>query len=266
MVIWITIMILILILADAALLEPNLFMIKKYQIPLEVKQNIRIIHISDTHFHKHFIKSRLLRLIIKINRYQPDFIIFTGDLMDHYEKSKRLRYELPPYLKALRAKVAKIAIYGNHDIGGGAKYVYADIMKEGGFHVLCNESIVYPQYGLAFFGIDDALAGYEDITVTQARLQPIQILLAHEPDLIDRLEMQHITLMMSGHTHGGQICLPFLTQMRLPKGGKHYRKGIYRIKNTILSVNSGIGTTLLPLRFACPSQIILYDFIVPTNQ
>lgn len=259
MILCIAAAVLILLIIDAALIEPHRLIVKKHDIYVDVKQAIRIIHISDTHFHKHFSRHDLLQLIIKVNQYEPDFIVFTGDLMDHYEKAKQLRRQLPPYLKALHAKKAKLAVYGNHDIGGGAKLVYEEMMKESGFHVLRNERIVYSELRLAFFGIDDALAGYEDKKITEARLQPVQILLAHEPDLIDLLDMKEIAVMLSGHTHGGQIRLPLLTKLRLPKGGKHYLRGIYRIHNTILSVSSGIGTTVLPLRFACPPEIILYD-------
>lgn len=247
------------LLLDMLVLEPSLYRIKKHKLSCHLKQSIRIIHFSDTHYHKRFSKINMLRMIIKINRCKPDFIVFTGDLMDNYARAKELRYELTPYLKALRAKYAKLAVYGNHDIGGGAKYVYADMMKEGGFTLLRNERIVFERLGIAFFGIDDVLAGYEDKTITEAKLAPTQILLMHEPDFIERLDMSKIDITMSGHTHGGQIYLPYLTKFFLPKAGRHYDHGIYHYDNTILSVTSGIGTTTLPLRFYCPSELLLYD-------
>lgn len=249
----------LILLVIALFIEPHRLVVKKHVIPVDVTQTVRIIHISDTHYRKHFSRNDLLRLIVKVNQYEPDFIVFTGDFMDHYETAKQLRYQLPPYFQALHAKKAKLAVYGNHDIGGGAKSVYEEMMKESGFYVLRNKRIVFDELQLAFFGIDDALAGYEDRTITEARLQPVQILLAHEPDLVDLLNMKEISIMLSGHTHGGQVRLPLLTKLRLPRGGKHYPRGIYRIQNTILSVSSGIGTTQLPLRFACPPEIILYE-------
>lgn len=264
MMMYIVIVIVVILLVDTILIEPNALLVKRHVVSVDVKRTIRIIHISDTHFHKRFSANRLLYLITKINRYQPDFIVFTGDLMDHYHKAQNLRYALPPYLQALQAKKAKLAIYGNHDIGGNAKYVYEKMMEESGFQILRNDRIAFPDYKLAFFGIDDALAGYEDKKITEARLQPVQILLAHEPDLIDCLNMQQIDIMLSGHTHGGQIRIPLLTRLRLPKGGKHYPKGLYTVKNTLLSVTNGIGTTVLPMRFSCPSEIVLYE-LKPQN-
>ena len=232
MIYLVIIMVLILLIIDAGIIEPNRLLIKKHVIYTDVKQPIRIVHLSDLHIHRHFSRTRLLRLIVKVNRLQPDFIVFTGDLIDHYEKSKQLRYILPLYLQAFHAKTAKLAIYGNHDVGGGAKYVYRALMNEG---------------------------GYEDRRITEARLQPVQILLAHEPDFIDVLHMDEITMMLSGHTHGGQIRLPLLTKYHLPKGGKHYPRGVYLIANTFLSVSSGIGTTGVPFRLACPSELIFYE-------
>lgn len=251
---------------DAWLIEPRLLLIRKHEISCDIKKSIRIIHFSDTHFHKHFSRTDLLRLITKINQYEPDFIVFTGDLMDHYNQSKKMRYELPPYLKAMNARYAKLAVYGNHDIGGGAKLVYKEMMEESGFQVLRNERIVFEKLDLAFFGIDDVLAGYEDKSITEARLASTQVLLLHEPDFVDRLNLDAITLTMSGHTHGGQIRLPFFTKLRLPKGGKKYIKGMYRIKSKLLSVNCGIGTTVLPFRFICPSEIVLYDLKSKKNK
>lgn len=252
------------LLFDMIILEPSLYRIKKYTLNSDVKQAIRIVHFSDTHYHKHFSKRSMLKMIIRINRCKPDFIVFTGDLMDNYACAKELRYLLPPFLKALHANYAKLAVYGNHDIGGGAKHVYADMMKEGGFIVLRNERIVFEQLGIAFFGIDDVLAGYEDKTITQAKLAPTQILLLHEPDIVERLDMSQISVTMSGHTHGGQIRLPYLTKLFLPKGGRLYPRGIYPIDQTILSVTCGIGTTTLPFRFACPSELLVYE-LKPIN-
>ncbi len=247
------------ILIYMALIEPNLLVTKSIVLSGNVKQPIRIVHISDTHFHAHFSRHKLVRWITLINQYDPDFIVFSGDLIDHYNKAKHLRYEIPPYLRALQAKRAKLAIYGNHDIGGGAKAIYETLMQEGGFYVLRNERVIYEDLGIAFLGIDDVLAGYEDKTIVDRRIQPMQIVLAHEPDIIDSLNKESVDLMLSGHTHGGQVLLPYLTKKRLPKGGKHYRKGLYHIDHTCLYVNCGIGTTSLPLRFANPPEITVYE-------
>lgn len=250
--------VIILWLVDMAVIEPRCFIVRHVHCILPVRRPLVIVQFSDTHFHKHFSTILLKKRIQTINSYDPDIVIFSGDLMDHYKRTKALRDTLPPILRQIQAKKAKLAVYGNHDIGGGAKYVYADMMHEAGFLVLRNERICFPEDDLCIMGLDDPLAGYEDRTLTNARCAAGQILISHEPDIINHIAMDTIDLTISGHTHGGQIVLPFITRALLPKGGRHYRKGCYVHQGHVLFVSSGWGMTRLPLRFANPPEIIVY--------
>lgn len=240
-------------------IEPKRLVVRHHSFMGAVKQPVRVVHFTDTHFREPLHQKELANLILTINEQQADILVFTGDLMDHYDKSLNLRNQLPPYLRQIRAKMGKYAVYGNHDIGGGALRVYRMILEQGGFQLLCNETISFSSLDLTLFGIDDPRAGYEDYELTQQSMTSYQILLSHEPDLIDTLDISNIDLVLSGHTHGGQIFLPLLSRRFLPTGGKQYRKGLYKIKNTMLSVSSGIGCTWLPLRFRNIPEIIVYD-------
>lgn len=242
-----------------AVIEPNLLVTHHVWLDGEIQgEEVCIVQFSDTHYHRHFSKRKCAKLIRRINAMHPDFIVFSGDLMDCYEKAPRLAQSLPPYLAKLHARLGKLAVYGNHDIGGGAKDVYAQLMEASGFILLCNKAIAYEQANVAILGLDDMLAGYEDRTLSEQRMMPYQILIAHEPDLIDDMDVSAIDLMMCGHTHGGQIDLPWITQSILPKGGQNYRKGLYRKGKTTLFVSSGIGMTSLPLRLGNPPEIVVY--------
>jgi len=241
------------------LIEPNRLVKRFEHITGKNKKAIRIVHFSDTHFHRYFSKRKLKRLINEINTLQPDLLIFSGDLMEHYALAPNLAYQLPPYLRQMQARLGKIAVYGNHDIGGDAKYVYPQMMEAAGFQLLCNQTMVYEEEGIAIFGMDDAIAGYEDRDLTKQRLQPFQMLVVHEPDMMDELDTSAIALMLSGHTHGGQIYLPLLSKRILPKGGKRYRKGWYHKADTDLFVSCGIGMRALPMRFLNPPEIVIYD-------
>lgn len=252
------VMVLLCWLVYMTVVEPRCFKTRNVHCMMPLKQPLTIVQFSDTHFKMNFSSKRLRKRIAAINACHPDIVIFSGDLMDHYDRDKALRTILPFYLKQIHAKKAKLAVYGNHDIGGNAKYVYADMMKEGGFHVLRNEHICFPDADLCIMGIDDPLAGYEDRTITQMRYQSTQILISHEPDLIRQLKMDTIDLTISGHTHGGQVYLPFITKALLPKGGKHFRKGCYVHQGHILYVSSGWGMTRIPLRFANPPEIVVF--------
>ncbi len=259
------VLVMLLLFIDMVWIEPRRLVIRHRHCIMALRRPITVVQFSDTHFHTRFSRRLLNKRIKAINDCHADIVIFSGDLMDHYDHDKDLRTVLPPYLRRIHAKTIKLAVYGNHDIGGGAKYVYADMMKEGGFHVLCNEHICLKDVDLCIMGIDDPLTGYEDRTITQKRYQSSQILISHEPDIIDHLPLNNIDLTISGHTHGGQIYLPLITQALLPKGGRHYRKGCYVHQGHILYVTSGWGMTRVPLRFANPPEIVVYH-LQPINK
>lgn len=239
-------------------LEPNRLIQRHVHLYGKIKSDLCIVHFTDLHVHHDLTARKWQRLIQAIQGCNPDLIIFSGDLMDCFANSVHLREQLVPYLKQLEARLGKLCVYGNHDIGGQAKDVYPLMMKEAGFQVLCNQSICYSQLDLAVFGMDDMLAGYEDLHLCDERLASYQILIAHEPDVLDRINLQGVDLMMSGHTHGAQIYLPWLWHYVLPKGGQHYRKGAYRKGNTLLYVSSGFGMTSLPMRLGNPPEIVVY--------
>lgn len=239
-------------------IEPKKLIVRHVELTGNVTKEATIAHLSDTHFKGHHIEAQAKKIIENLNDILPDYLLFTGDLIDCFEASPWLKDMLPPYLRQMKARYGKIAVYGNHDIGGGAKHVYRSIMEEGGFQVLCNEVIGCLEFGISFFGVDDPCAGYEDQELVKQQLSPYQVLLCHEPDFVDQIDTTYLDLMVSGHTHGGQIYLPLLSKVILPKGGKRYRKGLYQIQDMKLYVSSGIGTTWLPFRFRNVPEIIVY--------
>ena len=83
------------------------------------------------------------------------------------------------------------------------------------------------------------------------------ILLVHEPDILPEVARYDVDLMLSGHTHGGQVRFPFLPAMFLPELGRNYMEGLFRLGSTQLYVNRGVGTVNLPFRFNCPPEITL---------
>lgn len=239
-------------------IEPRKLCVKQVELQAEVPVEMTLLHFTDTHFTPRFLKHMGNHLLQEIALIQPDLILFSGDLIDHYECYPQIKDSVIDVLKSMDAIYGKYAVYGNHDIGGGAKEVYADIIEAGGFQLLCNQVKELPEIGTAIFGIDDCVAGYEDITIVEQSLQPFQILIAHEPDICEKMKLDAIDLMISGHTHGGQVALPVLRNKILPRGGRKYRKGIYSFTHTILSVSSGIGTTKLPMRFSNIPELIVY--------
>jgi hypothetical protein len=150
----------------------------------------------------------------------------------------------------------------------GEKEVTA-ALRDHGITVLRNSSVPIERSGGRFWlaGIDDPVWGhpYPELAIPPAiRNVPDEpvVLLCHAPDYADQLLKdpigRSISLMLSGHTHGGQVRLPVLGALELPELGKKYVEGLFRLGNTQLYVNRGIGTIGLPFRFNCPPEITLF--------
>ena len=151
-------------------------------------------------------------------------------------------------LKEIKCKTGKYAIYGNHDYGGGAVRYYEDIMNKGGFQVLKNEgtTIGFKDKHIKIFGADDGLMGKQNVNKTMSRInnKSINLLLLHEPDLAKKYSDYPVDLVLSGHSHGGQIYIPFYGPLKKNILSEKYTKGFYKLDNlreTKIYVNSGLG-------------------------
>jgi hypothetical protein len=159
----------------------------------------------------------------------------------------------------------RYAILGNHDHAlSGTEVTRA--LRAGGITVLINSCLPIERKGdrIWLAGLDDPLCGRPDLnktipaSVREIEGQPL-ILMCHEPDYADELLLhpagKSIGLMLSGHTHGGQVRLPFVGALELPPKGRKYVQGLFQVGSMQLFVNRGIGTIGVPFRFACPPEI-----------
>lgn len=240
------------LLADAYFIEPNRLINNEVTIKSNNASNqnkqLKIVQFSDLHVRKQTTDKSLKRIAKKINEQKPDVIIFTGDLYDNYSKYHNNR-EIINFLSSLKAKKAKIAIYGNHDSGGGGRYPYKQIMAASNFKLLVNQEYSFNDKGkeITIYGLDDALLG---VPVWQQTSGDYKILLTHEPDIGYQTDED---LILSGHTHGGQIKLPFVSGKTNLMGD--YVRGLYKQNGQYHYIDSGLGMTRLPFRFGVPPQI-----------
>ena len=119
---------------------------------------------------------------------------------------------------------------------------------------------------LAIAGIDDPYWGEPDLqrVITQLPSDVPAILLVHEPDYIEEIASTHrFALQLSGHSHGGQIKVPFFDPLILPKGGRKYFAGLNRVEDTIAYTSRGLGMTSIPLRFGSRPEITVFTFHSP---
>jgi predicted MPP superfamily phosphohydrolase len=224
----------------------------------------RIAQISDLHLGGPVVDDLLPDVIESVQREQADLIAITGDFITGAAPLSALAGAREA-LARLDAASGVWAVLGNHDHYVGADAV-AEILDGTGIGVLRNAHHVLTRSAdrLVIAGLDDALYGRPDLDVTLdgAPGDAHVILLAHEPDMARLMAAEErIVLQLSGHTHGGQIRVPGLPAMILPKLGRLYTAGAYRVHEMALYVNSGIGVVVLPLRFYCPPEITIITLV-----
>jgi uncharacterized protein len=226
---------------------------------------VKIIQFSDTHIGFQYTVGQLEKLASLINEQNSDLIVFTGDLLDdpkHFtEKDKIIAL-----LSQLQAPLGKFAVYGNHDHGGYGSDLYKDIMDQSGFTLLLNnasEVKLLDGSSIWISGIDDAMLGRPDLGAAMSKIpkNSFAVLLSHAPDKADEAANYPIQLQLSGHSHGGQIQIPFYGPLVTPPFAEKYVEGFYDAEannDFKLYVNRGLGTTRLPFRFLSQPELAVF--------
>lgn len=247
-----------LIIGYAYFIEPNLLVVKNIKVGTDkLDNNIKIIFFSDTHIGKLSPDDNLDKIVYEINEINPDIVIFGGDLIDKYHIDKPDTGNIVSKLEKINARYGKYAIWGNHDYGGGASKVYKEILEKSGFELLKNASTYIDEININLIGIDDYLFGNPKLGDTNKKIGAYNILISHAPDTVDEIDLDNIDYILSGHSHGGQVYIPVLSNYIVPPGARNYLKGEYILSEvSTLFVSSGIGMTQLPLRFLNKPEII----------
>jgi len=231
----------------------------------------RIAQLSDIHMDEYTEPFFLRDAVNHVNRLNPDAVFLTGDFVTHELLPKRFSigpaWHCADLLNNLQC-AHRYAVLGNHDVIVGRKHVIAALTSNG-IPVLYNAYLPIEREGgrLWLAGLDDPVEGKPDpgaaipASIRNVPHEPI-ILLCHAPDyaddLINRPEGKAVSLMLAGHSHGGQIRLPIFGPVVLPILGRKYVEGWFRFGNLQLYVNRGIGTIGAPFRFNCPPEITLF--------
>jgi Predicted phosphohydrolases len=218
---------------------------------------LKIIHISDIHYGQTTNKKELETLVKRVNEYDPDIIVITGDLLDRdttYSDTDIL--DIQNTLKKLDAKLGKYIIMGNHDT---TQEIYTTVVDNSNLTNLDDTHEIIYNKGMNPILIAGMSSGehgnktphakvgdaIEDI---QAKEIPYSILIMHEPDYIDDIEYDNFQLVLAGHSHNGQIRIPFIGATILPNHARKYYDNYYKLNNTEFYISSGVGTSTIKFR------------------
>lgn len=224
----------------------------------------KIVQFSDVHFGFHYGVEDLYHVVSIINDLAPDILFFTGDLVQTGYPHPDIM--VPPLQKLKTPRGGKWAVLGNHDYVFQYKIIKS--LQDSDFTVLQNNHgrINLNGQSLYIAGMDDALYGRPDPKEALSGLtnQDCVLLLAHEPDVANWTYSHGFSAQFSGHSHGGQVRLPFFGPVISQELARKYNDGLYYVgENKMpLYVNRGIGTTQLPLRFFCRPEITVFYLYV----
>ena len=246
-------------------IEPWMIIVAKYEIESEqlpeAFDGFKIAFIADPHHGKRYTYDKLNRVVRKTHGQSPDIILLGGDYSNEHPKDLAECFDK---FSELDAPLGVYAILGNHDYWNPP--LMRQAIADAGIHLLQNSGVWLEKDGSRVL-----LVGVEDLWCGKPSLEPVwqelidsdyAVLLSHNSDFIDDVEpslLQHLDLMLSGHTHGGQVTLFGLyTPKKMVKSGLvsgHFPPDDSGKPDIIVS--NGIGTSILPLRFFARPQIVI---------
>lgn len=248
------------ILLRAFILEPNSLEVTKYQVQCKELSGVRIVFLTDFHFKKRDYK-RLNKVVRLAKKQNPDIVLIGGDYARYHENNKNMDVNLI----ASKLSLIDVPIYsvlGESDWWADGKKIAKDL-KNNGINVLENSArrLVVKRRYIDIVGIADLTTRQPDISKALTKTRKPRILITHNPDIYYDI-VDEVTLILAGHTHGGQFVIPFTPPMFVPsKFGAEFASGVISTNYNKMIVSKGIGTTGFPVRLNCAPEIIVVDFV-----
>ena len=253
--------------AYAGLVEHRVVRTNHYRIPVpnlpESFVGLRIVHLTDLHYGCLVSRNFIKRVVRQANEIGGELIVCTGDYVRGHNTTEELD-TVWPLLSELNAHKGVCAVLGNHDHWANTERSL-HWLKETGFDLRRKKK------ALAKNGERLWIAGAGDLWEDHLRLDDIlwdipeeecRIVLAHNPDTADSSFTSRVDLMISGHTHGGQVVLPFIGAPILPVVNKTYSSGLKQSPNgTNVFISRGLGWAIAPVRFNCFPEIAVLELV-----
>jgi uncharacterized protein len=244
--------------------------VSRTDVPVEgLARPLRVAQISDIHVGQNLSRAELEQFVAAVNATVPDIICITGDIADSPHADMEVFF---PLLARLEARHGVLAILGNHDHAAGADRVTAALRRWTPFTVLRDDAITLSidAARLHVIGLDDRGRDWARGLQSDARLDELlaaapadvpRLLLAHRPDVFPQAASGAVALTLSGHTHGGQLALPWFGGRRrnLAEFISRFDRGLYRDGAAHLYVNAGLGVTGQRIRLWTPREISIFE-------
>lgn len=254
----------------ASKIEPSWLEVKRVTLTLPRLpakfHGYKIVQISDLHI-EWMGRERLLEIAAISNSETPDLVALTGDYVTRvFESSVE---ELPPGLSLLKARDGVVSVLGNHDYWGHlGPGLVRTTLRESGVMDLNNRVHILERDGarLSIAGLDSVRSGHNRLDRVLQTLphEGGSVILVHEPDYADKVTRTgRFDLQLSGHSHGGQVVIPFVGPPRLPPMGRKYHTGFYQVGDMQLYTNRGLGLVGLPVRFCCRPELTVFTLQSP---
>ncbi|HSL43908.1 MAG TPA: metallophosphoesterase [Anaerolineales bacterium] len=252
-------------------LEPHWLKVETVKLKLprlpRAFSGLRVAQISDIHMGGWMNRERFQRVADAVIKQKPDILLMTGDFLLGYrftEAAWQALQDLSDVLSPLTKSIPTFAVLGNHDHWMNADAVRKMLISSG-VTDLTNAVTTLNRDGehLNLCGVDDVWKGdarLEEVVALLGDNNSAAILLAHEPDYADTSAATgKFDLQISGHTHGGQVVIPFYGPPMLPHMGRKYPSGLYKVGDMFQYTNRGVGMHMLTFRFNCPPEITIFE-------
>ncbi|HET6779055.1 MAG TPA: metallophosphoesterase family protein [Gemmatimonadales bacterium] len=248
--------------ADAFGFEAHRVMVSRHDVLIPglagAFDGLRIAQVSDVHLPGNQLAARAALHHLQLER--PEIVVLNGDMTETAQALRQVR----DFAGAARGSLATVAVLGNWEYRAGVEGARArQVYQEAGVDLLINQSklVEIGDSSLALVGLDDMLAGRPDLAAARAGLAStgVEIWVIHEPQFADQVpdNAPQPAMLLTGHTHGGQVRIPFLPPLK-PSGAGRFLEGWYRDTPAPMYVSRGVGTTGIPARFRCPAELPIF--------
>lgn len=252
--------IIIYVLFRSVFVEPNSLEVTNYEIEDNLLQGVRIVFLSDFHLKKHDYK-RLDNIVMLANKQKPDLVFLGGDFANGHNMKNTMDIDIAAQ-KLNLINAPTYAVLGNHDWWSNGNEITAGL-KKNGINVLANSAIrtIVKRRYLDIIGLEDLTTRQPNIERAFMGTRKPRIVLTHNPDLYYDI-MEEVSLILAGHTHGGQFIIPFTPPLFVPsKFGSEFASGLISNTHNKMIITRGLGMSVLPVRLNCKPEVVVVDFV-----